>query len=127
MGDVAEASKALVERAGEIYAGRNPCAPGERPIEGEDLSSEQLKSVTMEVFQELDTMNQTLIQHEMRVETSLEKRAAKDARISTGGESHCRFCRCGMVVDIVYHLTHIGTQCIFSTTASTCGTSHSEF
>ncbi|CAM9328586.1 unnamed protein product [Hapterophycus canaliculatus] len=38
--------KVLVERAGKIYAERNPCAPGEMPIEGKDLTTEQLKSVT---------------------------------------------------------------------------------
>ena len=36
--------KALVERA-EIYAERNPSAPGESPIKAEDLTSEQLESV----------------------------------------------------------------------------------
>ena len=80
--------KALVERAGEIYAERNPCAPGESPIEGEDLSPEQLELVTSEVFQELGNMDQTPIQHEMPVETTLERRGANDARISTGHEGH---------------------------------------
>ena len=79
--------KALVERAGEIYAERNPSAPGESPIKGEDLTSEQLESVAAEVFEELGNMDQTPVQHEMPVETTLEKRGAKDARISTGGES----------------------------------------
>ena len=31
--------KALVERAGEIYAECNPSAPGDSPIKGEDLTS----------------------------------------------------------------------------------------
>ena len=79
--------KALVERVGEIYERRNPPAPGESPIKGEDLTSEQLESVTAEVFEELGNMDQTPVQHEMPVETTLEKRGAKDARISTGGES----------------------------------------
>jgi len=79
--------KALVESAGEIYERRNPPAPGESPIKGEDLTSEQLESVTAEVFEELGNMDQTPVQHEMPVETTLEKRGAKDARISTGGES----------------------------------------
>lgn len=79
--------KALVGRAGKIYAQRNPPASGESPMEGEDLSPAQLDSVTAEVFQELGNMDQTPIQHEMPVETTLEKRGAKDARISTGGES----------------------------------------
>ena len=79
--------KVLVERAGEIYARRNPPASGESPIKGEDLSPAQLESVTAEVFKELGNMDHTLIQHEMPVETTLEKRRAKDARTSTGGES----------------------------------------
>ena len=41
----------------------------------------------MEVFKEPGNMDQTPTQHEMPVETTLEKRGAKDARISTGGES----------------------------------------
>ena len=73
-----------MERAGEIYAERNP---GESPINGEDLASEQLELVAAEVFEELGNMDQTPVQHEMPVETTLEKRGAKDARISTGGES----------------------------------------
>ena len=77
-----------MERAGEIYAERTSCAPGESPIDGEDLSPEQLETVTPEVFQELGNMDQTPIQHEMPVETTLERRGAKDARISTGGEGH---------------------------------------
>ena len=40
-----------------------------------------------EVFEELGNMDQTPVQHEIPVETTLEKRGAKDARISTGGES----------------------------------------
>ena len=79
--------KALVERAGEIYARRNPPASGESSIEGEDLSSAQLESVIAEVFEELGNMDQTPVQHKMPVETTLEQRGAKDARISTGGES----------------------------------------
>ena len=38
-------------------------------------------------FEELGNMDQTPVQHEMPVETTLEKRGAKDARISTRGES----------------------------------------
>ena len=41
--------KALVERAGEIYAERNPSALSESPIKGEDLTAEQLESVAAEV------------------------------------------------------------------------------
>lgn len=85
--------KALLERAGEIYAKGHPCAPGESPIEGTDLGFEQLESVTAEVFEELGNMDQTPVQHEMPVETTLEKRGAKDAPISTGGENRRR--RCG--------------------------------
>ena len=79
--------KALVERAGEIYARRNQPASGENPIKEEDLSPAQLESVPAEVSEELGNINQTPIQHEMPVETTLDKRGAKDARISTGGES----------------------------------------
>ncbi|CBJ33842.1 conserved unknown protein [Ectocarpus siliculosus] len=86
--------EALVERAGEIYARRNPPAPGESPIKGEDLTSEQLESVTAEVFVELGNMDQTPVQHEMLVETALEKTGAKDARIATGGKEKERFTLC---------------------------------
>ena len=79
--------KALVDRAGETYAECNPSAPGESPTKGEDLTSEQLESVASEVSEYLGTMDQTPVQHEMQVEKSLKKRGAKDARISTGGES----------------------------------------
>ena len=79
--------KGLVERAGEIYARRSPPASGESPIKGEDLSPAWLESVTAEVFEELGNMDQTPIQHEMPMETTLEKRGAKDARISTRCES----------------------------------------
>ena len=57
--------KALVERAGEIDAERNPSAPGESPIKGEDLTSKQLESVAAEVLKELENMDQTPVQHEM--------------------------------------------------------------
>ncbi|CAM9817043.1 unnamed protein product, partial [Scytosiphon promiscuus] len=50
-------------------------------INGEDLSPAQLESVTTEVFEELGNMDQTPVQHEMPLETTLEKRGAKDARI----------------------------------------------
>ena len=40
-----------------------------------------------EDFEELGNMDQTPVQHEMPVETTLEKRGAKDVRISTAGES----------------------------------------
>ena len=76
-----------MERAGEIYTRRNPPASGESPIKGKDLSPAQLESVTTKVFEEVGNMDQTPIQHEIPVETTLEKRGAKDARISTGGES----------------------------------------
>ena len=79
--------KALVERAGEIYARRNPPASGESPIKGEDLIPAQLESVTAEVFEELANMDQTPTQHEMPLETTLEKHGAKDTHISTRGES----------------------------------------
>ena len=88
--------KALVKRAGEIYAGRHPCALGESLIDAEDPCPAQLESVTAEVLDELGNMDQTPIQHEMPVETTLEKRGAKDARISTGAEMncHCSCCCC---------------------------------
>ncbi|CAN0226974.1 unnamed protein product, partial [Ectocarpus sp. 12 AP-2014] len=59
--------KALLKRAGEIYAERNP---------------------------ELGNMGQTPVQHEMPMETTLEKHGAKDARISTGGKESERFTLC---------------------------------
>ena len=40
-----------------------------------------------EVFEELGNMDQTPVRHEIPVETTPEKRGAKDARIRTGGES----------------------------------------
>ncbi|CAN0525617.1 unnamed protein product, partial [Scytosiphon promiscuus] len=49
-----------------------------------------LRSVTPEVFEELGNMGQAPTQHEMLVETTLEKRGATDARINTGGDTHCR-------------------------------------
>ncbi|CAM9723115.1 unnamed protein product [Ectocarpus sp. 6 AP-2014] len=56
---------ALRGRAGQIFAERHPCASDEFPLDGEELSSEQLESVTedeksvfMEVFQELGNMDQ---------------------------------------------------------------------
>ena len=60
---------------------------GESPIKGEDLTSEQLEQVAAEVSEELGNMDQTPVKHEMPVEPNLETRGAKDARISTGGES----------------------------------------
>ena len=54
--------KALVERAGEIDARRNPPASGESPIKEENLCPAQLKSVTAEIFHELGNMDQTPIQ-----------------------------------------------------------------
>ncbi|CAB1096246.1 unnamed protein product [Ectocarpus sp. CCAP 1310/34] len=68
---------ALLERAGEIYARRNPSASGESPIKGKDLSPVQLESAAAEVFEELGNMDQTPVQQEMPVETTLEKRGAK--------------------------------------------------
>lgn len=62
--------KALAKRAGRIYAGRNLCAPGERPVEGKDLTSEQLKWVTTTAFEEFGNMDQTSVQQEMPVETT---------------------------------------------------------
>ena len=53
----------------------------------ERLTSEQLESEAAGVLEELGNMDQTPVQHEMPVETTLEKRGAKDARISPGGES----------------------------------------
>ncbi|CAB1098050.1 unnamed protein product [Ectocarpus sp. CCAP 1310/34] len=85
---------ALLERAGEIYARRHPPAPDESPIKGKDLSPAQLESVAAEVFEELGNMDQTPVQQEMPVETTLEKRGAKDARISTGGKEKDRFTLC---------------------------------
>ncbi|CAB1112951.1 unnamed protein product [Ectocarpus sp. CCAP 1310/34] len=81
----------LSKRAGEIYARRHPPAPDESPIKGVDLTSEQLASVEAEVFEELGNMDQTQVQHEMPVETTLEKTGAKDARSSTGGEGELIF------------------------------------
>ena len=72
---------------GEINARRNPSVSGESSIKEEDPSPAQLESMAAEVFEELGNMDQTPIQHEMSVETALEKRGAKDAPISTGGES----------------------------------------
>ena len=51
------------------------------------LSPAQLETMAAEVFEELGNMNHTPIQHEMPVETNMEKCGAKDARISTGSES----------------------------------------
>ena len=42
--------------------------------------------MTPEVFGELGIMDQTPVQQQMPVETTLEKRGAKDAHISTEGE-----------------------------------------
>ncbi|CAN0152944.1 unnamed protein product [Pylaiella littoralis] len=50
---------ALLKRAGEIYEERHPSPPGESPIKGEDLTSEQLESVAATVFEELGNMDQT--------------------------------------------------------------------
>ena len=80
---------ALLNRAGEIHARRNPCAPGEKPVEGKDLSPTQLESVTKELFEELGNIDQTPVQHEMPVEPTREKKSAKYARISTGGSWKC--------------------------------------
>ncbi|CAB1107081.1 unnamed protein product [Ectocarpus sp. CCAP 1310/34] len=85
---------ALLERAGEIYARRNPPASGESPIKGKDLTPAQLESVAAKVFEELGNMDQTPVQQEMPVETTLEKRGVKDARISTGGKEKDRFTPC---------------------------------
>ncbi|CAN0229114.1 unnamed protein product, partial [Ectocarpus sp. 13 AM-2016] len=80
--------KALLKRAGEIFAERNPGAAGQIPIDGEGLTAEQLASVAEQVFEELGNMGQTPVQHEMPMETTLEKDGAQDARISTGEKSH---------------------------------------
>ena len=56
-----------MERAGVIYARRQPPAPGENPIKGKDLTSAQLESVTEEVFEEHGNMDQTPVQHEMPI------------------------------------------------------------
>ena len=76
-----------MERADQINEERNSSTPGDSPIKGEDLTSEQLESVTAEVFEEIGNMDQTPVHHEMPVEATLEKRGTTDARISTGGES----------------------------------------
>ena len=47
--------KAPVERAGEIYAERNPFTPGESSIEVEDLTSEQLEPVAKEFSKDSET------------------------------------------------------------------------
>ena len=57
------------------------------PPKGDDLTSEKLGSVAAKVFEELGNMDQTPVQHEMPVETTLEKRGAKATRISTSGGS----------------------------------------
>ncbi|CAM9719098.1 unnamed protein product [Pylaiella littoralis] len=90
--------KALLQRAGEIYEERHPSPPGESPIKGEDLTSEQLESVAEAVFEELGNMDLSPVQHEMPVETTLEKTGAKDARISTGGKEKERFTLCFAVM-----------------------------
>ena len=77
MGDGDEASRRPLKRAGEIYARLNPCAPGEKPVEGKDLSPTQLESVTKELSEELGNMDQTPAQHEMPVETTLERRVRR--------------------------------------------------
>lgn len=82
-----------MERTSKIYAARNPCASDELPIDGEEPSSEQLKSVTAEVCQELGNMDQTPVLHKMPVDTTLEKRGAEDVRISTACES-CAAAEC---------------------------------
>ena len=46
-------------------------------MKGEDLTSEQLESVAAEVFEELGNMDQTPVQHEIPVETTLEKRKGR--------------------------------------------------
>ena len=51
------------------------------------MSPKQLESVTKELFEELGIMDQAPVQHEMPVETTQEKKGAKDARIITGGKS----------------------------------------
>ncbi|CAM9985588.1 unnamed protein product, partial [Ectocarpus sp. 4 AP-2014] len=53
-----------------------------------------LKSVEDEVFGELGNMDQTPIQQEVPVDTTLEKRGATDARISTAGKEKERFTLC---------------------------------
>ncbi|CAN0061695.1 unnamed protein product, partial [Pylaiella littoralis] len=71
---------------------------GMAPIKGEDLTAAQLKSVEAEVFEELGNMDQTPVQQEMAVETTLEETGAKDARIATGGEKKERFMLCLSVI-----------------------------
>ncbi|CAM9625170.1 unnamed protein product, partial [Ectocarpus sp. 12 AP-2014] len=91
---VTKLRKALLKRAGDIFAERNPGAAGQVPIDGEDLTAEQLASVAEQVFEELGNMDQAPVQHEMPMETTLEKRGAKDARISTGGKEKERLTLC---------------------------------
>ncbi|CAM9104900.1 unnamed protein product [Hapterophycus canaliculatus] len=79
--------QALLERSAEIYARRHARAPIELAVAGEELSSERLKLVSAEVFGELGNMDQKRVPHDMPVETTLEKRGAKDARIATGGDA----------------------------------------
>ena len=87
MGDADEASEGSRGARWCDLAERNLSAPDKSPIKEEDLTSEKLESVATGVFEELGIMDQTPVQHEMPVETTLEKRGAKDDRISTGGES----------------------------------------
>ena len=86
MGDADEASEGSRGARWCDLAERNLSAP-DKTIKEEDLTSEKLESVATGVFEELGIMDQTPVQHEMPVETSLEKRGEKDARISTGGKS----------------------------------------
>ena len=58
----------------------------ESPIKGKDLTSAQLETVTEEVLEELVNMDQTPVQHDLPMETTLEQTGARDALINTGGE-----------------------------------------
>ncbi|CAN0431252.1 unnamed protein product, partial [Pylaiella littoralis] len=58
----------------------------------------KLREALAEVFEELGNMDQTPVQQEMPVETTLEETGAKDARIATGGEKKERFTLCLSVI-----------------------------
>ena len=92
MGDADKIRATNMNRAAAIRAKRiaaTVCEGCQGPaaafftVDGAGLPPEQLLSVQEEVFSELCNNNQTPIQQEMPVDTTLEKTGAKDARIAT--------------------------------------------
>lgn len=88
-----KARAANKNRTAEIYAAKHspaaPSAQGQNAnaavnVEEKGLSSKQLLSV-QEVLRELGNMDQTPLQYEMPVETTLKTTGVKDAHISTPG------------------------------------------